>query len=475
MKKILFLIINFFVFISLIKAETWFGSYEKITEMNVTFIKGEKLYSNSPFLFRMEDGKVVYCVKPFTEIGHNSPYIEYLYNDSKFNISDEQFERIKLIAYYGYNYPGHEDRKWYGITQYLIWKTFDLDDIYFTDVRYGNKIDVYEEEINEIEYLVNNHNVIPNIDNTLEYKNNTLYIESDLNNVLSNYIISDSNIESYISDNKLYISAKEDGEYYIELKRKKYLNNSYILYGLDDYQTLFYPGGVEDLEFKINISVNTGSVTIIKKDSELGTLLSDAVYSITKDGVFIDNLVTDENGIARIEDLSLGEYLIKEEIPSKGYLLDNNIYYANITKENKDVTINSYEDIIKQNIIINKYYGENDNYFLEDNAMFELYDKDNNLIKEYKTNKGIIEDNLKYGDYYLKQISGIDNYKFIDDYYFSINNEALRINLYNHKIEDEILIVDVPNTGIKNSFYYSPLIILFGIVLIIISKKATFQ
>ena len=103
---------------------------------------------------------------------------------------------------------------------------------------------------------------------------------------------------------------------------------------------------------------------------------------------------------------------------------------------------------------------------------FELYNSDNELLKEYKLDNGIIIDKLKYGEYYLKQINGIDGYKYIDDYYFKVIDNNLSIDLYNNKIK-EPLIVEVPNTGMKNKFYYSPLLILFGIILIIISKKTT--
>ena len=563
MKKILFIIISLFAFLPLLKADTWFGNWEKLTEMNVTFIKGDNIYSNSPFIFSMSDGKIVYCVKPFTDISFDEPYIEYLYNDSRFNISDEHLEKIKKIAYYGYNYPGHEEKKWYGITQFLIWKTFDLDDIYFTDSRYGNKIDIYQSEINEIETLVNNHNVLPSFYNDIfNYVSNKEYVVSDTNNVLNNFIISNSNINSYISDNKLYINTLEDGDYFIEFKRKKDLNNNYILYGLDNYQTLFYPGGIEDLTFRINIEVNTGTITLIKKSSENynsnEASLMGAEYSVIKDNNIIDSLITNEEGIAKLDNLSLGEYLIKEEVPSLGYLLDTNIYYVNITKQNKDIIVNSYENIIKGSVTLNKYYKENeeylkecdaifelynsddvkikeykldqgtindilpygnyflkqingkegyklideyeftiseekeylfnlyndpiennikitkyygsdDNYYLEDNAVFELYDINNNLLKEYKTSDGVIEDKLKYGKYYLKQTSGIDGYSFIDDYYFNITDQDLSINLYNEK-KEENLVVDVPNTG-KNDIKISIILIIIGLMFIILSKQ----
>ena len=478
MKKYL-LIICLIILIPKVRADTWFGSWEKLTEMNVTFIKDDKVYSNSPFLFRMEDGKIVYCVKPFTDIGHDSPYIEYLYNDSKFELTDEHLEKIKLIAYYGYNYPGHEDRKWYGITQFLIWKTFDLDDIYFTNERYGERINAYQYEINEIEFLVENHNALPSFYNSsLNYRENNNYIEYDNNNILDNYVISNSNIDSYINENSLYINTKEDGEYFIEFKRKKDLNNNYILYGLDGYQSLFYPGGIEDLTFRINISVNTGTITINKKDSEnkerLFAKLDGAKYEITSNGNTIDTLTTNEYGIASIDNLDLGAYLIKEVEAPEGYLIDKNIYYINLTKENKDGIVYSYEDIIKGNIIINKYYGENDNYSKEYDSVFELYDVSNNLIKEYKLESGTIEDKLEYGEYYLKQVKGIDGYKFIDELKINIDEDRLyTYNLYNEKIPIENLVVDVPNTGVKTNYSVPFILVLTGLVLVFLSKIKT--
>ena len=63
-------------------------------------------------------------------------------------------------------YPGHEEDKWYGITQYLIWNTVDKDaNIYFSDERYGVKVERYTEEINEIEKLIIDYKKLQTYDN----------------------------------------------------------------------------------------------------------------------------------------------------------------------------------------------------------------------------------------------------------------------------------------------------------------------
>ena len=64
---------------------------------------------------------------------------------------------MNLIAHYGYGYPNHTDLKWYGVTQYLIWNELGLDDLYFTDSYYGNRITAYTNEIDEMNSLINNH------------------------------------------------------------------------------------------------------------------------------------------------------------------------------------------------------------------------------------------------------------------------------------------------------------------------------
>ena len=149
MKKILFLFCLFLLGLSSVSAydldETFYYD-EKVENMYVTKIKGDKERNGATFLLHRSDSKLVYCLDPFTrEIDGN--YEGYIGYNDKFGLTKEQINTINLIAYYGYGYDNHNDIKWYGITQYLIWQQLGLDDIYFTDSYYGNRVSMYQEEI----------------------------------------------------------------------------------------------------------------------------------------------------------------------------------------------------------------------------------------------------------------------------------------------------------------------------------------
>lgn len=59
-------------------------------------------------------------------------------------MTEEEWEKISLIAYYGYGYfdskVNHTDLKWYSVTQFMIWQVVPHGyDIYFTDKLDGKK------------------------------------------------------------------------------------------------------------------------------------------------------------------------------------------------------------------------------------------------------------------------------------------------------------------------------------------------
>ena len=148
---------------------------------------------------------------------------------------------LAYYGYYGYGYSGHTDKKWYGITQYLMWKSLNFDDVYFTDSYYGSRVEKYTSEVNELENLVNNYLKLPSFaDNHYEFNPNTTNEIIDNNNVLSNYEIKESNIGVSITGNKLKINAKEVGDYNITFVRKGPVNKNYELYSLENHQELLY-------------------------------------------------------------------------------------------------------------------------------------------------------------------------------------------------------------------------------------------
>jgi len=479
MKKIIFTLFLLTIFITNTGAASKFYLGDKVTGMYIEEYDNNNLHNGAPYVLKREDGEIVYCINPFIYMSTTEYYKGYTYNNSIFNLTDEQLNRMNIIAYYGYNYYNHTDLKWYGITQFLIWKTMNFDDIYFTDKHYGNKINAYEEEVNELETLVDNYYKLPSFSNKhYDFTINSEYNLLDLNNVLKYYEIAESDIDAKIINNELKINTQNIGNYKVKFIRKSPIERDYILYELENSQPLFYPGKINDMEFSIDIQVLDGSITLNKIDSEnidrKSATLKGAVYGVYKDSDLLYTLETDEKGYAYINNLPLGKYYVKEISPSVGYELDSNTYEINLTKEDKNIIIISNENVIKGNLIINKYYGSNDNYELEDGAVFELYDINNNLIKKYETINGNITDHIEYGDYYLLQKEGIEGYRFVDKFNLSVkDNKDYIFDLY----DDEILIVEVPNTS-KNSYNKQVSILLVFIGSIItgigkVNKKTT--
>jgi hypothetical protein len=74
-----------------------------------------------------------------------------------------------------------------------------------------------------------------------------------------------------------------------------------------------------------------------------------------------------------IDNLPIGRYVLKEIVPSKGYMLDVNKFDIDITESRRDIYIESYERLIYDRLIINKYYGDTE-YTKEDGEVFNIYD-----------------------------------------------------------------------------------------------------
>ena len=479
MKKFILFFILLFAFTLNIKASESQPSFQLGYRVPNTFIKavdGDKSNVDYSHTIQKPTGETIYCIDPFKLVSTSYVYKEYDYNDEIFNLTDEQLNRINLLGYFGYKYKNHTDLKWYAITQLLIWRELDIEDAYFLDSNDGDRIEIYEEEIEELKNLVDTYYEKPSFsDENFNLTINNSYEFIDTNEVLNNYEVISSDIDSKIEGNKLYITTANIGTYSIKFIKKSPVEYTYLLYNLSGYQNVIYPGKINDIEFNISVEVNSGSIKINKADSENVerdfASLEGAIYGIYKDNNLINEIITDENGVAYIGDLPFGEYTIKELVASKGYSIDDEIYKVELTTDNKEVTIISKENIIKGYVILNKYYGNEDYYEIEDGAVFEIYDANNSLIGTYETKKGKIEEELAFGNYQVVQTKGKTGYSFVDNFNISIDeNKKYSFNLY-----DNVLIVSVPNTGItsKRLNIGSILLILSGICLILKSIKKT--
>ncbi len=469
MKKILFIFLLLILSIFNVKAYSHkFYLDEKLKDIYLKAFDNGNIYHNSSFIIKRDDGKIVYCIDPFHLVSSKQYYTEYSTNASVFNLTDEQLDRMNLIAHYGYNYANHTEKKWYSVTQFLIWKELNLEGVYFTDSTYTDNFIMFEDEIKELENLVNSYYTLPNLKiDDYEFTIDTTYELLDYNNVLNNYEIESKDIDAYIAGNKLIVNTKDEGTYNIKLVRKSEVENDNLLYYLSGSQSLLYPGKPKDINFEITIIVTSGDVYLNKYDSSnidrKEATLKGAIYGLYKDDILIDRLITDEKGYAKINNLALGKYYIKEISPSLGYELDTNIYYFEITKSNKTIKISSMENVIEGDLVINKYYGSDENYELEDGAVFEIYDKFDNLVGAYETKGGKISVKLEYGKYYVVQTRGKIGYELNDKFEIIIDEKKE----YNFDLFDKILIVDVEDTFKNDSvIHIYDIFIITGILLV---------
>lgn len=197
----------------------------------------------------------------------------------------------------------------------------------------------------------------------------------------------------------------------------------------------------------------TGSITITKEDSETGAIaqgdatLSGAVYGlyarsniVHSDGhtgilYTAGSLVatfppTDANRQARLDNLYLGNYYVKEITPSTGYLLDTKEYDVAVTYEGQDVpnvvrTSTVTEDVIKGNIRLVKHLQEKDPSAAsrpqvpEVGAEFDIILKSSGVTYAHIVTDadGFAQANmLPYGNYIVRQTKGKEGYSFITDF-----------------------------------------------------------
>lgn len=418
---------------------------------------GGKPYESFQYRTFSIDNKTVYCIEPGIEIITNS-YIAYdKLNESPFD--DKINKKIELIGYYGYDYNGHQTLKYRMATQALIWEETGGQIVEFWTQRYGygNYINI-DSEKNEIMKLVNNHLNVSSF-NGMQY--NLILGDAielvDNNNVLNDFeFIKNDNIDLSISDNKLSIKANKNGKFELIFKKKKYDDTKSIIYigSNSKSQKMAYFRYSDDVKMNLTLNVIGGCIKLNKNDYETKTnnsistyaSLANAKYGIyTMDDKLISTIITNNEGYTESEkNLSIGRYYLKEISPSIGYNLDNEKYFFEITKDNLIIDLKVYEKIIVRQIIIKKYIKNiKDNELqLESNVKFNIYDKNNKLIKEVITNnEGIAKFELFYGSYIIKQINSSVGYQRVNDLKIEINescSEGLEYSLIDLPIEVKI-------------------------------------
>lgn len=468
-KKIIFIVVVFMIGVISVDARVdKIYSAEKIDGMYIRKISnsGKEVTRHGGFIRRVSDNQFVYCVEPFVDLVNNHTYDIYDSNYTAIlNISDEIWNRISLIAYYGYQYGNHTEDYWYYITQIMIWRTvYPEGEFYFTDTLGGdNNINKYAKEIAEIESLVNNHYLTPEFEEIKVNQGETKRFV-DKNNVLSMYEVID-NTNVVIEGNELVINGENIGIENIELRKNNDIYEEQpLVYSSDDSQKVLSAGYIEPVSCMINIEVIGYTLKIIKVDALTGDTLKMAgikfnIYDANTNE-FIMEVMTDDNGEIIIDNLSKGSYKIKEidnqEIP--GYEINEKEIYFEITGEEEIITVEFPNNPVLGALKVLKV-NEDGNSLA--GVTFGLYQSDGALVDIVVTDESGIAlfENLQAGTYQLKELATIDGY-LLDETVHEIelkleNNklETVTIKLVNYQPKGslEIIKVDTNNNPLPET------------------------
>ena len=427
---------------------------------------GYSKWQQARFIRRSEDNKFVYCLQPYADIDNNLPYYDVIRSDYErvLGFSEAQWERISLLAYYGYQYNdngyNHNDQKWYVITQVMIWRTTNPDsNIYFTDTLNGNYTSKFDGEMAELESLVSNHYKTPNLESGIVLPIGQTKELNDSNGVLSNYTITGTeNVTASINGNTLSVTANSIGEGKVTFeKRATKYEIPPIVYFSNHSQNVFRVGNYDPVRTKFTLKVIGGRVTPAKVDVETKTntpqgeaKLGGAVYGIYKvDGTRVGSVTTNDDGRNTSDYLpELGRFYLLEEKPSEGYLLDSNKYYFEITEDNLNPEVQVFEQVIKLDFEFTKVYASAETQIMEPEVgiKFGIYNKSGEQVKEITTDsQGVFRFTLPYGTYTVKQLTTTKGHEKIEDFNVEVKTtgEVVKKVISNAPITAKLRVVKI--------------------------------
>lgn len=223
-----------------------------------------------------------------------------------------------------------------------------------------------------------------------------------------------------------------------------YFNNTPIRGKIEIYKTgeLFK---VEGETFNYNGRTSLKDIVYtIYADEDIKT--PDGQYIYYEKGEFVGTMITNKDGYAVSEALPLGKYRVQEAQTNENYLLDETIYYIELTEvDNKTAVVYSSYDML--NILKKGDVEFTKTDFVDNepipNTLMELYTENNELIFKGRTddNGMITIKNLKLGRYYFVEKEAPNGYLLNEDkLWFEItkDGEVVKSNMKDKRVEGKV-------------------------------------
>ena len=212
-----------------------------------------------------------------------------------------------------------------------------------------------------------------------------------------------------------------------------------------------------------------GQIKVIKVDQDNNEVkLKGVGFKVyDEENNLVDTLITDENGEATSKRLRIDKkYIVQESKTLENYVLNETPQTVTLTQDQitdltfKNELIKGYIRVIKVSKEDNKYNGDIKGTRLQ-NAKFEVYDENNNLVDTLVTDENgeAITKELPKGKYTLKEVDSPDYYILTDEIFEAEivkHQEIIDVEVENDNVDIDI---EVNKTGFKetqskDSIYY---------------------
>jgi len=277
--------------------------------------------------------------------------------------------------------------------------------------------------------------------------------------------IFETNEDGVVITNSILVGRFQIEE--LEQKFDNYLWNSNPLF-FEINDTSDINDGIYEIEFsneriKGNVEINKIGESVVFNDNTyeyVDISLGNVVYELYanediyvlgnrkyKKDELVSILITDSDGIVKLDNLELGKYYIKEIASSLGNMVDDCKYLFEIKKDNTSVLLELKNILPKGKLEFIK--TDLDNGEAISGTLMEIYSlsSDNVVYRGYTDEAGkIIIDDLPLGKYYIKEVmsaSGYENNNQVVNFEILENNDVVRIGFTNK------LIFNVPDTKIN--------------------------